>query len=110
VRFKYLSRLSSIGCRSSAACTIVDRAVVRHGNGVDALVGKLIVIHDATLPLMLALANLNAALEIARHRLQMLDQLRFLVVDHSDKLLVIGAATAWPARRQWRERSRIAVT
>ena len=89
---------------------VVDPTIVRSSNGVDSLVDKLIVIHSESLPLVLTLANGDAALKVARHRLQVLDQLAFLGVDHRHQPFMISLAAAWPTRRQRREWSCIAAT
>jgi hypothetical protein len=89
---------------------VLYRATVSSGNGVDTPVDEFIVVHSATLPLPPCFAYSNAPLEIARHCLQMANQLGFLGVYHRDQLLVIGTAAARPdAGRQGRERSRIAI-
>src|SRR5262249_51462852 len=85
-----------------------DRAAVIPGNASHAFLDDLVVIHGTSLPLMLGLANTDAALEVADDRAQLLDQAGLFGADHREKLLVIGAAAASPARRQWSERSHIA--
>ena len=60
---------------------LVERAIVRPSNGVNALVGKLGVVHVENLPLSSGLANPNAALKIAGDRLQVLNQRLLLGVD-----------------------------
>jgi hypothetical protein len=81
---------------------------VGSGNGVDTLVDQFIVVHSANLPLASRFAYSNAPLEIARHCLQMANQLGFLGVYHRDQLLVIRTAAAFATRWQWRERSYVA--
>jgi hypothetical protein len=78
------------------------------GNGVDALVDELIVVHAASLPLPSCFAYSDAPLKIARHCLQMAEQLAFLCENLCDQLIVVRTAAASPARRQWRKRSYIA--
>ena len=65
---------------------------------MNAFIGELVVIHDVSLPLMLPLANLNAPPEVVNDSAQVLDQLRLLVVNHGDQLLVIRLAAAWRVR------------
>src|SRR5215471_12986946 len=86
-----------------------DRAAVIPGNASHAFLDDLVVIHGTSLPLMLGLANTDAALEVADDRAHMLDQAGLFGADHREKLLVIGAAAAPPTRRQGREGSGIAI-
>ena len=50
-----------------------DRAAMIRGNASDAFLDDFVVIHGTSLPLMLGLANTNAALEIVDDRAQALD-------------------------------------
>jgi len=50
-----------------------DRAAMIRGNASDAFLDDLVVIHGTSLPLMLGLANTNAALEVVDDRAQVLD-------------------------------------
>jgi hypothetical protein len=68
----------------------------------------MLLVHGANLPLSFRFANAEAAVEIMHHAAKMTEQLRFLGVNHRDELIVISAAAAAPARRQWSERSHIA--
>ena len=89
----------------------IDRAAVVIGNAplgpVDDQVVALLV-HGANLPLSFRFANADATVEIMHHAAKVTEQLRFLGVNHRDELVVISAAAASPACRQWRERSFIA--
>jgi hypothetical protein len=86
---------------------LVDGAIVRPGNGVDALVDELVVIHGDSLPLVLALANSDAALQRACDRAEVLNQCLLLGANPLDEPLVVGLGAAWRARRQRSERPRV---
>ncbi|HEY2529822.1 MAG TPA: hypothetical protein VGJ20_18085 [Xanthobacteraceae bacterium] len=85
---------------------IVDRATMRLGYGMDALVDERIVIHGTSLPL----APRLAALEIARHRLQITDQLGLFSTDQRNQPFVISIAATSPPRRQGSKRLNGAAT
>src|SRR5215467_9030072 len=92
---------------------LVDRAAIIIGNGALGLVQDqvaVLLVHGANLPLSFRFANAEAAVEIMHHAAKMTEQLRFLGVNHRDQLLVIRTTAASPARRQWSERSYIAIS
>jgi hypothetical protein len=85
---------------------LIDRAAMILGDAPDALLNDLVIVivHGTTLPLMPRLANANPALQVADNTAEMLEQLRLLVVDSRNELVVVGPAAAAPdARRQRRE-------